>query len=134
MRSLKHLRKYERRHPVFGNLASNEGLDKCGFFLIPFKNHHTMFRLAVLASDGGGWDHVSVSLFKRPDKTPSWEVMCFIKDLFFEEHETVVQFHPPKSEYINNANALHLWRDQGNSHNLPPSIMVGIKNLNQIEG
>jgi hypothetical protein len=67
-------------------------------------------RLTVIASDGGGWDHVSVSL---PTRTPSWEEMCAIKDLFFEPTECVMQLHPPKDENISNhPYCLHLWRPQ----------------------
>lgn len=33
------------------------------------------------------------------------------KDMFFKEDEIVVQYHPAKSEYVNNMpNCLHLWR------------------------
>jgi len=47
--------------------------------------------------------------------------MCKIKNLFFEEEETVVQFHPPKSQYVNfNPFALHLWRPLDDSIKTPP--------------
>lgn len=71
------------------------------------------------------WDHVSVSL---PTRTPTWEEMCHVKDLFFELNETVVQFHPSIEEYVNNhPYCLHLWRSQTEIHELPPSILTGIK-------
>ena len=80
----------------------------------------------IIASNGGGWEHVSVS--SSTNKVPNWEVMCMIKDLFFNQDETVVQFHPKKSEYVNNHKyCLHLWRKQGSEHELPPSILVGVK-------
>lgn len=61
--------------------------------------------------------------------TPSWNDMCFIKDLFFEEHETVVQYHPAKTEYINNhPHCLHLWRPVG-EFPIPNKLMVGIPGL-----
>lgn len=67
-------------------------------------------RLKVLCSDGGGWDHVSVSTHTR---CPTWQEMCFIKDLFFDPHEVVMQLHPAKSEYVNHHEfCLHLWRPQ----------------------
>ena len=82
-------------------------------------------KLMVIISDGGGWDHVSVSLKNR---CPTWDEMCFIKDLFFEPDETVVQFHPKQSEYVNNhPYCLHMWRKQGQEYELPPSEFVGIK-------
>lgn len=93
-----------------------------GSFVIYYKGRE----LLVIASDGGGWDHVSVSL--RNEKTPNWADMCFIKDLFFEETETVVQYHPKKSEYVNNhSGCLHMWKKQNSEFELPPSIFVGIK-------
>lgn len=91
-----------------------------GAFIVPF----TSFRLRVVASDGMGWDHVSVSLKNR---CPNWAEMCFIKDLFFDPEETVVQFHPRYTEYVNNhPHCLHMWRKQDLEYELPPSILVGI--------
>jgi hypothetical protein len=83
----------------------------------------------VIISDGGGWDHVSVCLrsSKNPDEyqTPSWSAMCYIKSLFFSDDETVVQFHPKKSEYVNcHPCVLHLWRNQAEGHALPPKGFV----------
>lgn len=79
----------------------------------------------VIASNGCGWEHVSVSNKKH---IPSWKVMSKIKDLFFEESETVIQFHPKKSEYVNNSNnCLHLWKPINNEIELPPTILTGVK-------
>jgi hypothetical protein len=76
-----------------------------------------------------GWDHVSVS---RPRITPNWREMCFVKDLFFEEEETVIQFHPPHSQYVNNhLLVLHLWRHK-DGHMLPPAELVGDKRLGEL--
>lgn len=73
--------------------------------------------------DRMGWEHVSISLQKR---VPNWKEMCFVKDLFWHPEETVIQFHPPRSQYVNySAYCLHLWREVGIDAKLPPSIMVG---------
>jgi len=86
--------------------------------------------LKIIASMGDhptsdGWEHVSISTRRR---TPNWREMCFVKDLFWSEEETVIQFHPPRSEYVNNhETCLHLWRDTKNGHRLPPSVLVGVK-------
>ena len=78
----------------------------------------------VIASDGGGWDHVSVSL-KNQKRCPTWEEMCAIKDMFFDYDECVVQYHPPKSDYINQHQyCLHLWRCQDAEMPRPPKIFV----------
>jgi hypothetical protein len=40
----------------------------------------------------------------------------------------VVQFHPPKSQYVNcHPYCLHLWRNKNQEVILPPSILVGPK-------
>ncbi len=72
-----------------------------------------------------GWEHVSVSTKRR---IPNWTEMAFVKDLFWSDDECVVQFHPPKSEYVNNhAFVLHLWRHKTLPFPMPPSILVGFK-------
>lgn len=80
--------------------------------------------LHVVASNGGGWDHVSVS---RPSRDPSWREMAAIKRLFFRDDECVVEYHPPKADYVNmHEHCLHLWRpNDGTEIPRPPKIMVG---------
>jgi len=49
-----------------------------------------------------------------PNCCPNWREMCFIKDLFWDEEDVVIQYHPKKSEYVNlHNNYLHLWRPIG---------------------
>ncbi len=89
------------------------------------------FYFQCIASDGMGWEHVSVTLrFKKSSNcnNPSWDEMCYIKNLFWDEEDTVIQYHPAKSEYVNNhPNVLHLWRPIGVDLPKPNSILVGIK-------
>lgn len=81
-------------------------------------------KLNVLASNGGGWDHVSVSVYGT-DETPTWDEMCWVKQQFFNPEETVIQYHPPESKYINfDAGCLHLWRPQNEVIPMPPLVMV----------
>lgn len=102
-------------------LASDESFGNNGAFFIPFES----YILEVIASDGAGWEHVSVILKNR---CPNWKEMCFIKSLFWDETDCVVQYHPPKAEYVNNhETCLHLWRSTTDIFPLPPSILVGIK-------
>ena len=78
--------------------------------------------MLIIWSFGGGWDHVSCSYTHR---VPTWDEMCRVKDMFFNDEETVVQFHPKKSEYKNLCpTCLHLWRKQGQEHELPPRGLV----------
>ena len=81
------------------------------------------YKLLCIVSDGMGWDHVSVSV-PGAYRCPTWEEMCSIKELFFRDDETVIQFHPTKDQYVNDhPHCLHLWRKQGLTHELPPSIV-----------
>ena len=78
--------------------------------------------LQVIASWADGWDHVSVSKYKKP---PSWREMCWIKDFFFDKHEVVMQLHPAEQNYVNvHPNCLHLWRPHDVEIPLPPKEMV----------
>lgn len=80
-----------------------------------------------IASDGMGWKHVSVTL-ETERKPPTWELMCKIKDLFWDDEDWVVQFHPAASEYVNNhPGCLHLWQPTDQIMPKPDSLMVGIK-------
>lgn len=55
--------------------------------------------------------------------------MHSVKELFWDDEDVVIQFHPKKSEYVNNhAGCLHLWQCiDGRDQPTPPSILVGIK-------
>ncbi|MFA5158143.1 MAG: hypothetical protein WC451_03105 [Patescibacteria group bacterium] len=67
-----------------------------------------------IASWGEGWDHVSVSILHKK-RMPTWGEMCMVKDLFWNPEETVIQYHPAKSSYVNvHPWTLHLWQP----HNL----------------
>lgn len=107
-----------------GRMASDESYGNNGAFMVPFES----FTFCVIASDGEGWEHVSVSL---PTRTPSWKQMCFIKNLFWDDDDCVVQYHPAKSDYINNhPNCLHIWRPTDQKIPVPDPILVGLKQLN----
>jgi hypothetical protein len=85
--------------------------------------------IRVLASDGGFWDHVSVSIKNR---CPTWEEMEFVKRLFFEPPETAMQLHVPSDDHVNyHPNCLHLWRPQRAEIPRPPSAMVGPKSIKE---
>ena len=89
-----------------GFMGSTDAIGNNGQFVV--KSLKLKNSLNCQASDGMGWEHVSVS---RPDRCPTWEEMCFIKSLFWDSEDRVVQFHPPESEYINDhPYVLHLWR------------------------
>lgn len=98
-----------------------------------FRVKHRGAALRIIASDdqGEGWEHVSVSL---ADRCPTWDEMCFVKDLFWLPDEAVMQLHPPESEYVNNHKfCLHLWKPTQAALPLPPSIYVGVKSAGVLE-
>lgn len=107
--------KYRSPHPL--GFPQSPG-DPFGWFMIPFEGK----TFSVQADGQTDWEHVSVSMRTR---CPTWPEMCFIKSLFWDEEETVVQYHPPKSDYVNFAkNCLHLWRFIGEMPR-PPVVYVG---------
>jgi hypothetical protein len=80
--------------------------------------------MKVIASDGLGWDHVSVSCQGR---CPTWEEMAWVKQQFWRDDETVVQFHPSKHLYVDDhPHCLHLWKNQGVEIAVPPMDLVGV--------
>lgn len=104
-----------------GPQASTPDYENNGAFLIELSRGQKCF---VIASDGEGWEHVSVS---RTDRCLTWEEMCMVKSMFWSDDDCVIQYHPPKSEYVNNhPYCLHLWRPVGIELPTPPSIFVGI--------
>src|SRR5262245_51606666 len=83
---------------------------------------HNGIEFLIVASWGMGWEHVSVS---TEDRTPTWEEMCWVKDLFWDEEECVVQYHPPRSKHVNiHPYCLHLWRPLRSILPVPRVIMV----------
>lgn len=114
----------EAARVTVGPMASEPEYGFNGVFVVK-RDHRTKF--VCLVGTGGGWDHVSVRVQARgvPDRLPTWEEMCYVKSMFFDDEEAVVQFHPPKSRYVNiHPYVLHLWRPQGDEMPLPPRRFV----------
>jgi hypothetical protein len=110
-----------------GALASTPADGNNGAFLVRLKYSR---RAWVIASDGAGWEHVSVS---HPDYTPSWEEMSQVKDLFWDPEDCVIQYHPPSSRYVNNhRHCLHLWRPIGVALPMPEPELVGNPTLGEV--
>lgn len=111
-----------------------------GAFQIPSpdRSRITKTDLMVIATcgmEGAEWEHVSVRAVKNfngkiKNMLPTWDEMCFIKSLFWDDEDVVMQLHPKKSEYVNNHPfVLHLWRPLKSEIPTPPPILVGIKGL-----
>ncbi|MBE0434833.1 MAG: hypothetical protein IBX56_03405 [Methylomicrobium sp.] len=108
-----------------GKLATTALDGNNGAFAVKsLKIRHELF---CIASDGMGWEHVSVSTKTR---CPNWEEMNCIKNLFWDKEDTVIQFHPPESDYVNtHPYCLHLWRPINQQIPRPEWYLVGLKNL-----
>jgi hypothetical protein len=113
-----------------GEMASTADCGNYGAFRVPLSAKVVAI---VIANDGEecGWEHVSVHIRyqdrngKMHMRTPTWDEMCAIKGLFFEAEETVIQFHPPASSYVNrHPHCLHLWRPEAVAIPLPPIEFV----------
>jgi hypothetical protein len=98
----------------------------------PYGANHGFFvigHLRVISSGqsdnnpyGRGWEHVSVSCVER---CPTWEEMAKVKSLFWDDDETVIQFHPKRKAHINvHPNCLHLWKQEGVDYELPPRDLL----------
>jgi hypothetical protein len=118
-----------------GNYGSDASSGPYGAFLVQGPCGES---LKIISSGGDltddlgpGWEHVSVSTRRR---CPNWIEMCFVKALFWDAEECVIQFHPPESEYVNNSPfVLHLWRHKTLEFPRPPALMVGIKAAGEIK-
>ena len=96
--------------------------DTCGVFEVPSSIDRAFLR--IIASNGEGWDHVSVS---RANHCPNWTEMSHIAQLFFKDDETAMQLHVPRSEHLNlHPHCLHWWRPHDGSIPKPPSYFVAV--------
>jgi len=117
----------ERCRITEGMFGSPYNSGPSGAFEIASPFGGTMERLRIISSDAElveskGWEHVSVSLQHR---CPTWDEMAYVKGLFWSELETVIQFHPRKSEYVNcHPYCLHMWRNTRQTIELPPRFMI----------
>ncbi len=105
-----------------GNYRSDASYGNNGAFEI--NRGRTTF--CILASDGEGWEHLSVHCISEgKDRTPTWSEMCFIKDLFWDKTDCVIQYHPAESEYVNtHKHTLHLWRPTSQTIPTPNELMA----------
>lgn len=118
--------KLEKYRAKTGAFKTDPGTNY-GLFYISSPTQPNLTLKVLCAPMNKEWQHVSVSL---PKRCPNWPEMAKVKDLFWSDDETVVQYHPKKSEYVNNHPfCLHLWRKSGEDMELPPSILTGVKEL-----
>jgi len=107
-------------HPITGE----KGDEFCGWFKIKLRSSkHEPLMAFVCYAAGMGWEHASITLNRK--RTPTWEEMCQIKNMFWTKDKAVFQLHPPEKDYVNNhPYCLHLWRPVDCPVPMPPKIMV----------
>ena len=77
-----------------------------------------------------GWEHLTVSPQPQRHQTPDWDTMCRVKDIFWDEEECCIEYHPRKSQYVNNnETCLHIWRPINDAIPEPPTILLGVPEL-----
>ena len=81
-----------------------------------------------------GWEHLAITPQPQRNKVPEWDVMCKVKDIFWDEEECCVEYHPRKSQYINNNEVcLHIWKPLNIELPEPPTILLGFQDMNSSE-
>ena len=114
------MRPVEQLKSIFKDSIDAEGED--GFHAL-YSTQGITYILQI--SWGGGWEHASISVLAPIRRVPTWEEMCVFKDLIWQESECVMQFHPPKANYVNFCKyALHLWKPTNKEIPQPPMIFV----------
>jgi hypothetical protein len=85
------------------------------------------WRLLIMASDGEGWEHVSVHAARQDgrQRTPTWKEMAFVKQQFWDADDVVIQFYPREADYVNvHPHTLHWWRPIGVTLPTPQRLLV----------
>lgn len=120
LNTLNEFRDVNLEKEIFGTRGDSEnGVFRLNYKCLPY---------FIIASTGDGWEHVSISTHNQ---TPSWKLMCKIKNMFFNEDEIVVQYHPREKDYINiHEHCLHLWRPLNEKLPLPSEYIEDINSQN----
>ena len=82
---------------------------------VSYKNGKPKFEneLFFIFSTGCSFEHLSVS---TPARCPTWEEMCYMKDVFWNDDEVCMQLHPINQEIPT-----------------PPSVLIGIRKGHELE-
>jgi hypothetical protein len=127
---LNHLKQFEIPSPKWW--ANVTPKDVAGLYLIPGPKKHKLVVIFTSAYNDP-WEHASISTYRKK-RTPAWEEMCFIKNLFWKKDEMCIQYHPTENDYVNcHSYTLHIWRHKNIEIPKPPAEMVGPKKFKIIE-
>ncbi len=122
MKDLKKLDRYryDKKQPEF--IKDNSRRSLIGIFEIPLNKKETV---SVIADNGISfpeWEHLSVSTSKR---FLTNEEIHFIKDIFFNDDEIVIQIYSKNNIVKSKKNyCIHLWKLKTEDIPLPPMYML----------
>ena len=124
-----HINEYRNRdHPTY---KSEDSLGMTGFYVIPISERDVAIIISSTGDDEAmPWEHVSVRIGEKhnrklKERTPTWDEMCLIKEIFWENDECVMQLHPPMADWVNiHPHVLHLWRPTKLEIPRPPKVAV----------
>ena len=120
MRKLSELDQYRDKSKAVIKRFGCTGDDNGGVFWVKSPTDGSNMR--IIASNGLGWDHVSVCHMRR---VPNWLEMQKVAILFFLDNEACMQLHVPPRDHINlHDKVLHLWRPHDTAIPLPPKEFV----------
>ena len=120
----------EKNRVKNGLFGSDRSYGCNGVFILTYQTTKQISELMCIVSNGLGWEHVSVTIPCKERRCPTWEEMCFVKNMFWSKNDLAVQYHPPESAYINcHEFCLHLWRPISKQMPLPDIILVGPKSI-----
>lgn len=132
MRTTDHVEQYRRTRNTDSRFDTTVADGMNGIFIMSYPKDSNISFFCIV-SDGNEeipWEHVSARARrlngqgKWHERVPNWDELCFLKDLFWQPDEVVVQYHPKKENYVNiHPNVLHLWRFKGEMPT-PPTICV----------
>lgn len=94
----------------------------CGAFVVPSPIDGAPMSVIATDGTGSGWQHVSVS---RRNRTPNWQEMEHVIQLFGLPDEVWMQLHVPAADHINiHPYTLHWWMPTHTPIPLPPKEFV----------
>lgn len=104
-----------------GNMATTADDGRNGLF--EFRKGLVTYYCVV--SDKDNWEHVAITIDRT--RPPRWPEMHLVKNMFWDESDIVMQFHPANQEYLNNnVYCLHLYRPIGIYFPAPPAVVEGV--------
>lgn len=118
---------------TIGPMAYKDGDGNNGFFAIPFKKGHGKhgkhkYFMMCIASDRHGWDRVSCYPMDEKGntipRTPIFEEMEAVKKYFWDDSDSVIQFHSLNTDEQQNPYMLHIWRPQLAIFPTPPKEAI----------